>query len=157
MTLQNDNLNDFIVGEGYTICLVQNPHSKKAKLKACDIMSESVFPAQDQSKSNNFMISSIPSINIAEVKKGSKSKSPQNFAFFKTEVLRENSYKYNKRDSNTPTKNPNHSKSPYENKSNSKSPVSRYVPHAEHQKQKSLSNCKPKKELTKVTLNLVNV
>jgi hypothetical protein len=147
LTLQSDNLSEFIVGEGYTICLAQNPHSKKSKLKACEIMNESVFPVNDHSKSNNFMISSIPSISIAEPKKSSKPKSPNHATatFIKTENLRDNPCKLQRADSNTPTKQRNRSKSPYENTSNSKSPVSNYV----ISRQKSQT----KKELSKPTLS----
>lgn len=153
MTLKSDSLSEFIIGEGYTICLVQNPHAKKSKLKS-EIVNQSVHAFQDHSKSNNFMISSIPSISIAEAKKAARPKSPNNIAPAKTENLRDNHTRHQKVDSNTPSKPPNRSRSPYEYRSNSKSPVSKYVsPHLEHLRQKSLSNCKQKKELTKPALS----
>jgi hypothetical protein len=109
--MQNEVLMDFIIGEGYTMCLVQNPHSKKLKIKTYDKISETVLPTQEHKTSSNFMISSIPSISIAEVKKNSKSKSPNNAHLAKTELIRENPFKSQK-ESNTPTKNANRSKSP---------------------------------------------
>jgi hypothetical protein len=96
------------------------------------------------------MISSIPSISIAEIKKNTKSKSPNFFNLTKTEIVRENTFKHQRLGSNTPTKVPKTSKSPNENRSNSKSPVSKYVsPHLDQIKQKSLSNCKQKKDFVK--------
>ena len=71
------------------------------------------------------MISSIPSINIADIKKNNKSKSPKNGTFAKTEAVRQNPFKI--KENPTPSKN-NRSKSPLEhNKSTSKSPVAKYV------------------------------
>lgn len=92
-------------------------------------------------------ISSIPSIQIREFNKP-KSKSPiKNLG--KIEALRENYFKTVQLEKNTPSKQANVSKSPLD-RSGSKSPVSKYKgPYIEHMKQKSLSNCRQRKELSR--------
>jgi hypothetical protein len=110
VTLQSDSLTEFVLGEGFTVCLAQNPHAKKPQSKLYEIASGPV-PVHEPTKSSHFMISSIPSISIVEAKRA-KSKSPTNAHPAKTEILRDNAHRHHKADSSTPSKQPNRSKSP---------------------------------------------
>lgn len=96
-------------------------------------------------------ISSVPSIQIREFNK-QKSKSP-NKNLGKIDNHRENYFKTVQLEKNTPVKTAVLSKSPLD-RSASKSPVSKYKgPYIEHMRQKSQSNCRQRKELSRPSVS----